>query len=282
MKGFFTLVLLIAAAFVAIAGEVPAMPHDAPRSSMAGSYGFSKQVPIASPTPPVEEAPESSRTNVRKRNERGSYEVAVDSATKEALSPESGSPIYHYEFSNPNYAIGRIRIKHDRNGNGTVGFIKRGEEEMLSESVQLSDATLERLYNLYTSLDFLNSNEVYQARRDYSHLGTITITVRAGDRHREVQFNWSDNKDAKALADEYRRIANQFVWIFDMNVARENQPLESPKLMNSLEALLRRNEISDPQQLVSFLRVVNDDERLPLIARNQAAKIITQLQRSRR
>ena len=40
----------------------------------------------------------------------------------------------------------------------------------------------------------------------------------------------------KLLADEYRKIGNQFIWMFDINVARENQPLEAPRIMDALDS----------------------------------------------
>ena len=51
--------------------------------------------------------------------------------------------------------------------------------------------------------------------------------------------------------------------------------------MAALEGLLKRNEISDPLQLLPFLRELADDERLPLIALNHATRIIQQIEKSK-
>jgi hypothetical protein len=61
--------------------------------------------------------------------------------------------------------------------------------------------------------------------------------------------------------------------------ARENQPLNAPKLMEQLESLLNRNELSDPYQLVPLLREITTDERLPLIARNHAGRLLKRIQK---
>jgi hypothetical protein len=103
--------------------------------------------------------------------------------------------------------------------------------------------------------------------------------MKKNGRQRDATFNWTDNKDAKALADEYRKIAQQFVWIFDINVARENQPLDAPRLLDSLDSLIRRKEISDAAQMVSLLRELSDDERIPLIARNHSKKLIEKIEK---
>ena len=102
------------------------------------------------------------------------------------------------------------------------------------------------------------------------------------DEERSATFNWTQNKEAKKLVDEYRRLGNQFIWIFDVTVARENQPLEAPKLMDSLGSLIRRNEISDSKQMIPFLQGMTNDERIPLIARNRAAKLIKQIEKDKK
>jgi len=83
------------------------------------------------------------------------------------------------------------------------------------------------------------------------------------------------------LMAEYRRVTNQFIWIFDITLSRDNQPLEAPKLMDSLDSMIRRNEISDPHQLDPFLRELSNDERIPLIARNHAVRLVKQFEKEK-
>jgi len=108
----------------------------------------------------------------------------------------------------------------------------------------------------------------------------MTFRLKKGEKQRTVVFNYTVNKDAKILADEYRKLGNQFIWIFDITVARENQPLEAPKILDSLDSLLRRNEMSDPAQLIPLLKGLMDDERVPLIARNHAGKLVERIEKA--
>ena len=132
------------------------------------------------------------------------------------------------------------------------------------------------------ALNFFDSTENYQYEKDYSHLGNIKIRVKEKDRERTVYFNWTQNKDAKTLADEYRKIGNQAMWIFEVTVARENQPLESPKMLDNLDSLIRRGEISDTAQMLPLLQGLSNDERIPLIARNHAAKLVKQIEKDKK
>ena len=192
------------------------------------------------------------------------------------------APTHLYDFSQPNFTVSRIQIEHDNEGKGRIRFARKGYEEMVTDPVQLSQSTLDRISNALKALNFMDSDENYQFEKDYSHLGNIEITIKSGSRQRTTKFNWTENLEARALSDEYRRIGNQYIWMFDINVARENQPLETPRLVDSLDSLLRRKEISDPEQMVPFLRGLADDERLPLIARNHLTKLIKQIEKAKK
>jgi hypothetical protein len=62
-------------------------------------------------------------------------------------------------------------------------------------------------------------------------------------------------------------------------VALESQPLETPKLINRLGELIERDFLSDRQQLVPLVRELSEDERVPLVGRNQAARILKKLEK---
>ena len=67
--------------------------------------------------------------------------------------------------------------------------------------------------------------------------------------------------------------------MFDISVARENQPLNAPKLMEYLESAIKRNWLADPQQLIPFLKEISTDDHVPLIARNHALRLLKKLEK---
>lgn len=212
-----------------------------------------------------------------KRNDRPNS--TSENSTSPKPAPALPAYSHRYEFNQPDFNIDQIVIEHDDSGAGKISFSKKGYGEMISDPVTVSAASLERINNAFAALNFLDSNDSYQYEKDYSHLGTHTIILKKGGRERKAQFNWTENKDARTVAEEYRKIGNQAIWMFDINLARENQPLESPKLMSNLESMIRRNEVADTLQLIAFLNRLSDDERIPLIARNNAAKIVKQIEK---
>lgn len=185
---------------------------------------------------------------------------------------------YSFEFTQPNFLESHIFIEHDENGRGQITFERRNSDPIVDPLV-LSQATVGRLKTLWDTLHFLDSEKSYQSEKDYPHLGTNRLHMKQGTRDRLAEFNWTGDKDAFALVTEYKRIANQAIFIFDITLSRENQPLESPKLMDEFDDHLRRNELADPQQLLPLLRELSTDERLPLIARNHAGRLVKKIEK---
>ena len=206
-----------------------------------------------------------------------------DDDTKVAAPPQRSAPaddaVYAYEFHQPAFYVRHIKVRHDSAGRGEITFERQGDLEQVVEPLELSETSLARLKGLWDALHFLDSTTNYQADRDYSHLGTVRLTMTRGGRTREAEFNWTNDPNAKALADEYRRVSNQSVLVFDVGLARQIQPLNSPKLMERLDKFLSMNELTDPQQLVPLLRELSTDERLPLMARNHAGRILKKLEK---
>ena len=210
---------------------------------------------------------------------QNSRQPAATAQTSAAPTSNAAAALYAYEFQHPPFTVRRIVVEHDATGRGHFRFERGDEAEVTSEPLELSPATLQRVTALWEALQFLEREESYQSSRQYPHLGTMRLRVRRGERERTAEFNWTDNRDAAALVSEYRRIADQALIVFDLAVARENQPLAAPSLMARLDTLLSRNGLSDPKQLIPLLREINTDERLPLIARNHASRLLRRIER---
>ena len=186
---------------------------------------------------------------------------------------------YSYEFTQPKFYIRHIVIEHDSAGQGTINFEKLGEDSPVVEPIRLSASALGRVTSLWQALRFLESDTNYQSSQQFPHLGTMRLRMEEGTRKRVAEFNWTHNESAAALVAEYRRVADQAILVFDISVARENQPLNAPKLMDEMESLLKRGGLSDATQLVPLLNEITTDEHLPLIARNHAKRLLKQIEK---
>lgn len=239
------------------------------------------------PTPVITASPQPTPAPVvdvpMKRNERPAAPASPAADPKSngkaniTGSAATGSTVYSYEFLRPGFTYPQVLIEHNENGKGKISFKKDGYDEFLTDPVSLSPVTIEKLKAAFTALNFLESSENYQYVKDFSNMGNVTITLRHDGKTRTAKFNWTENKNAKVLFDEYRRVSNEYTWKFEITVGRENQPLQTPGMMDALDSYIQRDEISDPLHLVPFLTELSNDERLPLIARNRALKLIKQI-----
>jgi hypothetical protein len=186
---------------------------------------------------------------------------------------------YTYEFKQPDFFVYFVHIEHDDSGRGQIRFERRSDTEQITEPFQFSPAALARVRGHFEALNFLDSQANYQGERTYPNMGQTKLTLKKGGRERTAEFNYSQDKEAQGLAEEYRKATEQALLVFDLEVARESQPLETPKLINRLDSLIERDYLSDRQQLLPLIRELTEDERVPLVGRNQAARILKKLEK---
>lgn len=215
--------------------------------------------------------------NSTKQNARPDQNRETRSELSASASTEKTT--YTYEFKQPKFHVNHIVLEHDQTGRGTVKFERINEVVPIEEPLQLSPAALARISSLWDALNFLDSNTDYQSSQHFAHLGVMRIGMQRGERKRVAEFDWTHNDAAADLVAEYRRAADQAILVFDISLARENQPLNAPKLMEVLESMLKRNALSDPKQMLPLLTELTTDEHVPLIARNHASRLIKKIQK---
>lgn len=270
-----SLLLLILSLFFTVSAQTKNKKNVRPvNKSSAPSATSPTPVPVQTPEP---EMPAAEKVP-QKKNVRD--EPQPKSASQDNSKIEDSKIYYRYEFTQPNFLIKKMIIEHDANGRAKITFEEKDFEEPVTENVQISATSMEKIRKLFDALNFLDATENYQSTiRNYPHLGTKKILFRRDGKERGIEFNWSENANAKALGDEYAKIGYQLVWESDMKAARENQPLQTPDLVRVLESYLRRGEISDPPQMLPFLKELSNDERLPLLARNHILRLIKEIEK---
>lgn len=220
-------------------------------------------------------------TATTKKNARAGEEKSGQPAANGAGSPPAAEGArYTFEFSQPSFVVSRYVIEHDDAGRARISFHKKTDglnEPPVVEQFDISPAASARILAAWRALNFLDSQAGYQSDKQFPHLGTMRLRMQSGGREREAEFNWTNDEHAKALAQEYKSLAEQQLFVFDMGLARQYQPSEAIKVLKRLESLLKLNSISDPRQLLPLLRDLTTDERIPLIARNHAERLIKQI-----
>ncbi|MGH9943942.1 MAG: hypothetical protein ACRD9R_16475 [Pyrinomonadaceae bacterium] len=206
-------------------------------------------------------------------------DTTAGGTTTAATAVKAEQVTYAYEFTQPQFVVRRIRVEHDAAGRGTMTFERRDDAASLTESVEVAPGALARIRAAWDALNFLDSEESYQADKQFPHLGTTRLEMRRGVKSRSAAFNWTHHPQVETLVTEYRRLGDQQLFVFEIGLAREYQPTESVKLFKRLESILARDGVSDNVQLAAVLRDLATDERLPLIARRQAEQLLKKIEK---
>jgi hypothetical protein len=234
-------------------------------------------MPAGSPTPASGKANNREATLAPAPTAAERTGAAGTKADAKADAPAAAR--YSYEFKQPDFNVRRILIEHDAEGRGHVSFVRKDSDELFTDPLQIPPAALARILAAWEALKFLDSETSYQAERQFPHLGAMTLGMKHGTRERKAEFNWTNDDQVAALVKEYRGIGEQQLFIFDVTLARQYQPSDTVKIFKRLESLLSRGELSDTAPLVPILRDLASDERIPLMARNHATRLLKKIEK---
>jgi hypothetical protein len=195
-------------------------------------------------------------------------------------SSEAMSPRYRYLFENERFTTPVQEIELDGNGRGQFRFKRKGGEEIVNK-IEVSASVISQIQSLFDDLNFLSSTEDYQHKKDFSHLGTMTITLVRNGKERTVSFNYTDNQSMNRLKDLFSNIATQETRVFELETVRSTDAISTPAQLRMLESELRGKHIADPQRLVPLLQDIKMDEGVPLIARNHAERLLQMIKKGK-
>ncbi len=196
-------------------------------------------------------------------------------------APAAGEVSFSYKFENPRFHLRVIEIDLSAHGAGELRFTRGESDEVLDCKVKLLPATIARIRSLFEISDFLGSKTEYQVKPDMSHLGWITLGAKQGARERKARFNHTINAQMEELGKIFLGIATQEISLFDIDNAQRYQPLDLPKQLEVLERDLRLEWIAEPERVLAALNEIAGDDTQPLIARNQAKRIIEAIKKGK-
>jgi hypothetical protein len=191
---------------------------------------------------------------------------------------------FRYLFENDKFTTPWIEIEFGAEGKGEYRFRKKEEgqlREPISLPLQVSSALIVQINALLAEANFLESDESYQHKKDFSHLGTVTIDIARDGKQRKVKFNYTENLAMNKLANLFRNLATQENRIFEIEAVRQNDPISTPAQLRYLDSELHSKSIADPQRFVGLLQDLKADESVPLIARNHAERLLKEIKKAK-
>jgi hypothetical protein len=187
---------------------------------------------------------------------------------------------YRYLFENPRFTTPVQELEFDGSGQGRFRFKRKDNDEIVNK-LAVSSKVLTQLQLLFDDMNFLESNEDYQHKKDFSHLGNMTITYSRDGKERTVKFNYTDNQSMSRLNDIFRNIVTQETRIFELETVIANDPISAPAQLRMLESELKSKRVADPHRFDPILKNIKLDEGVPLIARNHADRLLLMISKEK-
>jgi hypothetical protein len=187
---------------------------------------------------------------------------------------------YHYIFENPRFTTPVQELEFDGSGQGKFRFKRKDADEVVNK-LSLSQEVLSQIQLLLDNMNFLSSDEDYQHKKDFSHLGNMTISYSRGGKERTVKFNYTENQSLSRLSDIFRNIVTQETRVFELEAVIANDPISVPAQLRILESELKSKRVADPHRFDPILKNIKLDEGVPLIARNHADRLLQMISKGK-
>jgi hypothetical protein len=202
-------------------------------------------------------------------------------AQNSVATPSVAAWSFNYKFENKRFYVPMMEIDLAADGAGEVRFQRGESDDILDHKFKLLPATMARIRQLLEVTHFLDSSDEYQAEKDFSHLGWVTLLSRQNGRERKVRFNYTQHPQISELADIFRGIATEEMHLFDIETSEQFQPLDLPRLLDAIENDLKLQRITEPERLLAKLQEVAGNPTQPLIARNHATRMVSDIKKGK-
>jgi hypothetical protein len=201
------------------------------------------------------------------------------SLTGDARAAAAGSH-YRYLFENPRFTTPIQELEFDGSGQGKFRFKRKDSEEIVNK-LSVSPEVLSQIQLILDDMNFLASDEDYQYKKDFSHLGNMTISFSRRGKERTVKFNYTENQSMSRLSDIFRNLVTQETRIFELEAVIANDPISAPAQLRMLESELKSKRVADPHRFDPILKNIKLDEGVPLIARNHADRLLQMISKGK-
>lgn len=189
--------------------------------------------------------------------------VAFASAATLAAGPKI---IYSKSFpgSEPAY----VAIELERSGAGTY---KEATDDDSPLRFQLEEAEAAEIFALAEKLDYFR--RPLEANLKVANMGIKTFRYEDGTRNSQVQFNYSEDPDAKLLADWFERITETARHRILLERSYRFDRLGVDKALLLLETSFERNRLAGAKQLLPVLDKIAQNPAFFNRARERASRL---------
>jgi hypothetical protein len=177
-------------------------------------------------------------------------------------------PHLYYSKSFPGSSPAYVSIALDRTG---AGEYKEEETDDRPLRFQLTEPEAVEIFGLVEKLGYLD--HPLESGLKVAFMGAKTFRFENGATKHEVKFNFSEDPEARALADWFERITESEEHLMDLETSAKYDKLGVMKALLLLESSFDRKRVVAPQQFLPMLDRIAKNESYLHQARLRAASL---------
>jgi hypothetical protein len=169
-----------------------------------------------------------------------------------------------------------LSISLDSRGEGSYEGRKL-DEPPAPHPLKLSAATTQRLFSLTEAMDNFQGVEL-ESHKKVANLGLKTLVYERDGQRNQVEFNYTQRRNAQLLAELFEKIASVEQHILILEHAMKYDHLSLPKELLQIQIDLEKRALADPELLVPSLEKIANNPRFLHLAQVRAQTILQRLQ----
>lgn len=139
--------------------------------------------------------------------------------------------------------------------------------------MQLSAETTDRLFELAAELDDFRGLAL-ESHKKVANLGAKTFTYQRGAEKNEVEFNFTERREARELTNLFERIATSEQHLQALDYAIKYDPLSLPKELLQVQVDIENKALADPELMAPALEQIARNPRFLHLAQERAETIL--------
>lgn len=186
------------------------------------------------------------------------------------------APQIFYSKSFPGSVPAYVEIKLDKSGNGEY---REAPNEDNPLKFQASESDVNEIFELAGKLE--NFARPLESPLKVAFMGMKTFRWQDGTRKNEVKFNYSEDPDAKLLADWFERITETEQHLINLERSAKYDKLGVNKALLLIQISLERKRLIAAQQLLPALDRISKNEAYMHMARQRATSLAETIRASK-
>ncbi len=179
------------------------------------------------------------------------------------------------EFKEGPYEYFRITI----NQLGAGQFeVKPRTGKLMTDELKVSTESVRQILANLDAANFLNSKRDYESRLKVADMGLKKIFFQKGTQSREVEFNYTINKNINAIAEYFSGLATTELRIDSLETALKYDKLGLPEQIKGLDMEMSNHWLSETPLLLPILRQIANDSAVFNMVQRKAHQLILEIE----